>query len=799
MSKTPLEKFNEDAEKLKQRIIEETGNQPQKGDDGCVYIYDSDKVIYKEKPGDFVEGYYRLNQELRMKDDEYHKIIHWTDSITTKEILYSNGIKRTFDQNDVLRAETIGNITKKFDEDSKFIGTREIDAEGNRIEKDTDGNILSIEDKDGNIKYFENNQLVAEELPNRVTREYQPDTNGEPQLVHEYQENDKITSWGYRESGVVKLKEKQWVIDSDNNRQLIWDVERDESNHPTKEQKWELDSKNQRRLVYSFELGEDNYRESLQKWDLTTDDKLILREKIDFDHNEQRWDEKGILVWEDRAVGYSTITYRYERVNDCEFLRDPEDRKNNKRCFQFKYKDITFEEFDSTEPGTAYSYIISQNGITFDGYPKEKSLIHTDEQGVERKLCLTEEARDVFGHLAHISSLARSHISSTDAETLDKHGLFRKEFEKYPDGTYYEWDTNGRIIKEDLPNGTSTTWEYIGEDTYKSVTKGNETLKYKNDEYTGKIVIEGQKSSVYDANDRIVTEEENGIKKTYYKNGNIKTKEDNGVTVTHYDPNDNEREIAYEHMGQLFVFNKKFAAEMNKDYKEAIRKGNMQEAKSCLLKMCMALNYFEPRKYNTSCSMLVKNELQKYQIKDLGDGKVAFGAIFEDRHWVKETFRGNGIEWYWKGAAAIIDVENCGLVASCETANERVRHPTDSKYDLWNKLDSEFITIDEKNGKLTVGLKADKKNGGEYYTKASIDYKEKIVEYDEKMLELRISNKLQELKDKTHTDNIEDIPHAKTQVLRELAKDNLGKPKRSNADKQIIKSALDKATKNTRS
>lgn len=105
---------------------------------------------------------------------------------------------------------------------------------------------------------------------------------------------------------------------------------------------------------------------------------------------------------------------------------------------------------------------------------------------------------------------------------------------------------------------------------------------------------------------------------------------------------------------------------------------------------------------------------------------------------------------------------------------------------------------DSKNKKEVV-IPADKKNGGEYYTKASIDYKEKIAEYDEKRVELRISNKLQELKSKTHTDNIEDIPHAKTQVLRELAKDNLGKPKRSNADKQIIKSALDKATKNTRS
>lgn len=41
----------------------------------------------------------------------------------------------------------------------------------------------------------------------------------------------------------------------------------------------------------------------------------------------------------------------------------------------------------------------------------------------------------------------------------------------------------------------------------------------------------------------------------------------------------------------------------------------------------------------------------------------------------------------------------------------------------------------------------------------------------------------------------EDIQHAKTQVLREVAKDNLGKPKRSDADKAIIKAVVEKAVK----
>ena len=47
----------------------------------------------------------------------------------------------------------------------------------------------------------------------------------------------------------------------------------------------------------------------------------------------------------------------------------------------------------------------------------------------------------------------------------------------------------------------------------------------------------------------------------------------------------------------------------------------------------------------------------------------------------------------------------------------------------------------------------------------------------------------------------EDIPHAKTQVLRELAKDNVSSekgvvnPKRSDADKAVIKAVVEKAVK----
>ena len=71
-------------------------------------------------------------------------------------------------------------------------------------------------------------------------------------------------------------------------------------------------------------------------------------------------------------------------------------------------------------------------------------------------------------------------------------------------------------------------------------------------------------------------------------------------------------------------------------------------------------------------------------------------------------------------------------------------------------------------------------------------------ELKKQQLTSTITNKLQELKSKMKTGNIEDIPHLKTQILREVAKDNLGKPKRSDADKAVIKAAVNKAISKTR-
>lgn len=75
------------------------------------------------------------------------------------------------------------------------------------------------------------------------------------------------------------------------------------------------------------------------------------------------------------------------------------------------------------------------------------------------------------------------------------------------------------------------------------------------------------------------------------------------------------------------------------------------------------------------------------------------------------------------------------------------------------------------------------------------------IESKEQSLEQQITNKICELRDKMKSENIEAIPHAKTQILRELAKDNVSSeksvvnPKRSDADKRVIKAVIEKAAK----
>lgn len=319
-----------------------------------------------------------------------------------------------------------------------------------------------------------------------------------------------------------------------------------------------------------------------------------------------------------------------------------------------------------------------------------------------------------------------------------------------------------------------TLCDNIGNIYLKKVTRGNETAFYICDVYVGKMVKHGKGATphrktdasqhidnltqCYDAQGRLVEEiigymytypgneyvEENSEyyerMNTYFANGNIKMTKmlgaPDGLKVgdsIYYDPDTDGKEIARtEYNGSLmYAADKPEArAAMKQRFLMAMEKGDIQEAK---LALGMILNSFTP--FNnpqfvvTDYSLLVRNDVIKFDIKVLDDGKILIGAIYEDRHWAGESFRGGGIEWYWKAAAVVIDLEGegCGLVASCQTSRINVRHSSDPNQDLWNKLDDRFMTINPQTGELTIGFRV----WGTWKESATLDLRAKIAEYDE--------------------------------------------------------------------
>lgn len=235
---------------------------------------------------------------------------------------------------------------------------------------------------------------------------------------------------------------------------------------------------------------------------------------------------------------------------------------------------------------------------------------------------------------------------------------------------------------------------------------------------------------------------------------------------------------------------------LNNSIKDLLKDGNIKEAIEVLIIKEKNKKSVDVQKgltsdataYNHKLSMDIIHDILRHKTIDMNNGCVAVGFLCEDRSWKNfgKYTNGGGTAWQWYATGVIIDTEQAEIVKSCQTDTIQVRHPFDANQDIYNNINMEdFMSVNGDKVDVYVGE----------YVSASMEYKKNTKE-DE--LTQKISNKLQELKEKAHTDNIEDIPHAKTQVLRELAKDNLGKPKRSNADKQIIKSALDKVTKNTR-
>ena len=170
---------------------------------------------------------------------------------------------------------------------------------------------------------------------------------------------------------------------------------------------------------------------------------------------------------------------------------------------------------------------------------------------------------------------------------------------------------------------------------------------------------------------------------------------------------------------------------LKKRFERAVASGDMAKAKEILLQIFKSTRPMYS--HSDFCSLFIKNELKNFTFKYLGDGKVAIGRIYENRSWISENFilGGGGIQWHWMADAALINLTDDGfdLIASCESASVKVRHELDHKLDLWNKLDNEFLEIDPETGILTVGLKMDKKHGGEWVTKATIDIEKAFAKH----------------------------------------------------------------------
>ncbi len=101
------------------------------------------------------------------------------------------------------------------------------------------------------------------------------------------------------------------------------------------------------------------------------------------------------------------------------------------------------------------------------------------------------------------------------------------------------------------------------------------------------------------------------------------------------------------------------------------------------------------------------NDTIALDMKELEDGTLAVGLIYEDRkwrsNWSTDSYAGTtGIGWYWRGNVTLIDLEK-GCGPSNETGTICVRHPKDSSQDIFGNIpQKDFLSV--ADGKVTVNL-----------------------------------------------------------------------------------------------
>lgn len=283
--------------------------------------------------------------------------------------------------------------------------------------------------------------------------------------------------------------------------------------------------------------------------------------------------------------------------------------------------------------------------------------------------------------------------------------------EKLDDGTVRTF-YKGDVISENRPDGTHNTLTSYQDE------KGVWHTQYPN----GTPMLEWKSENDY---------------KKWASNGNLEEASEGGFK-RYYDTENKGRLVACEGFGGLYMADGADKIMLQR-FKDALAKDDMKTAVSFLLGVCEAAEGSRKEYHGyDGISMLVRNSLNGTQLKVLDNGMVAFGAIFEDRHFTKETYLG-GIEWYWRGAALVMDPENGSIVAQCNTARINVRDRYDPNKDKWKYIDTKDF-IDFKDGTLTVRL-------GQY-TSGSVEvnlekYKE-IVENIKR--DVQIGNGMKKLK-----------------------------------------------------
>ena len=454
----------------------------------------------------------------------------------------------------------------------------------------------------------------------------------------------------------------------------------------------------------------------------------------------------------------------------------------------FNIKDNEFKEDDSVKSyylSEAMNRLCYSSSGGFNNYKFERLFDDILDCVKEDKLKL---------------SLATERFKDGSLVSFDKDG--RKIYEKLSDGTKISYYENGNKKKEDLSDGTKISYYENGNKAKEDLSDGTKISYYENGyiskkEYSTIVtqmwkhdsvdillpVVEKYSDTVdillpvvekySDTVESQLVEKSIGNDVSTYKNGVIYTQTYHGMHYpkTYYYDKNGKMAFGKYTGGQLIFCDQTVAYNhLKEQFKNELEKGNTEEALKSFIDMCEVIDYagHEYDRHADFGSLCVRNELQGTQLKVLDDGKVAFGAIYEDRHWVNETFKGNGIEWYWKASAIILDVEKGNIVASCSTARENVRHRTDPNLDLWNKIDNhDFMDFDGKTLKVAFKNASTKQE----YAKASVE-----VDFE------KYNQNLENMLDEKTKEQIT----SKMQKVKKMLESKTGKSSTTNKDKKPV-------------